>query len=34
MEEENIERLVRRLVEGVSEDVIMDVDQREDNVNE
>ena len=33
-EEENIERLVRRLVDGVSEDVIMDDDQREDSVNE
>ena len=33
-EEENIERLVRILVDGVSEDVIMDDDQREDGVNE
>ena len=33
-EEENIERLIRRLVDGVSEDVIMDDDQREDSVNE
>ena len=33
-EEENTERLVRRLVDGDSEDVIMDDDQREDSVNE
>ena len=32
-EEENIERLVRRLVDGASEDVIMDDDQRVDSVN-
>ena len=33
-EEEDIERLVRRLVDGVSEDVIMDDDQGKDSVNE
>ena len=33
-EDENIGRLVRRLMDGVSEDVIMDDDQREDSVNE
>ena len=33
-EEENIERLVRRLVDGASEDVIMDDYQREDSVKE
>ena len=32
--EENIERLVRRLVDGVSEDVIIDNDQRQDSINE
>ena len=33
-EEEDIERLARRLVDRVSEDVIMGDDQREDSVNE
>ena len=33
-EEEDIERLVRRLVDGVSEVVIMDDDQGKDSVNE
>ena len=32
-EEENVERLVRRLVNGASEDVTMDDDQRQDSVN-
>ena len=32
-EDKDIERLARRLVDGVSEDVIMDDDQRENSVN-
>ena len=33
-EEEEIERLVRRLVDSVNEDVIMDNDQRQESANE
>ena len=33
-EEEEIERLVRRLVDSVNEDVIVDDDQRQESVNE
>ena len=33
-EEEKIERLVRRLVDSVNEDVIMDDDQRQESVND
>ena len=33
-EEEEIERLVNRLVEGVAEDVMVDNDQEEDSLHE